>query len=137
MLHSELRESSCKIGGSIATALVPRKNEIGAPILKTTCDATQDDGERCDARQGGETDALLSERATTHGLFQDNSEVSQSLQNIIFRHPKSWRLTNVQREAMQMFCHKIGRILSGNPDFADHWADIAGYARLAEKGGNL
>lgn len=27
--------------------------------------------------------------------------------------------------------HKVGRILNGNPDLEDSWADIAGYARLA------
>ena len=29
-----------------------------------------------------------------------------------------------------MIAHKIGRILAGNPDFKDHWDDIAGYAVL-------
>lgn len=41
-------------------------------------------------------------------------------------------LTLCQREALEMIVHKIGRIISGNPHFRDHWADIAGYAKLVE-----
>ena len=29
-----------------------------------------------------------------------------------------------------MICHKIGRIVNGDPDYADSWIDIAGYAKL-------
>jgi hypothetical protein len=29
-----------------------------------------------------------------------------------------------------MIIHKIGRIVTGNPDVPDHWLDIEGYARL-------
>lgn len=32
---------------------------------------------------------------------------------------------------LEMIAHKVGRILAGNPHFEDHWADIAGYARLS------
>jgi len=35
-----------------------------------------------------------------------------------------------QREALDMICHKIARIVNGNPDYADSWTDIAGYATL-------
>ena len=29
-----------------------------------------------------------------------------------------------------MIFHKIGRIINGDPDYADSWHDIAGYAQL-------
>jgi hypothetical protein len=29
-----------------------------------------------------------------------------------------------------MIAHKIGRILNGDPNYADSWIDIAGYAQL-------
>jgi hypothetical protein len=29
--------------------------------------------------------------------------------------------------------HKVARILNGDPDYADSWRDIIGYARLVEK----
>jgi hypothetical protein len=35
-----------------------------------------------------------------------------------------------QREALDMIAHKIGRILNGDPNYADSWVDIAGYAKL-------
>ena len=31
-----------------------------------------------------------------------------------------------------MILHKIGRILNGDPNYADSWHDIAGYAKLVE-----
>jgi len=42
-------------------------------------------------------------------------------------------LTNQQKESLEMILLKCGRILSGDPSFADHWDDIAGYAKLANK----
>lgn len=41
------------------------------------------------------------------------------------------KLDDVQRESLSMIFHKIGRILAGDPNFRDHWDDIAGYAKLA------
>jgi hypothetical protein len=40
-------------------------------------------------------------------------------------------MSYVQREAIDMICHKLGRILSGDPSHPDHWLDIQGYARCA------
>ena len=40
------------------------------------------------------------------------------------------KLEQTQRESLDMIAHKIGRILAGDPDFRDHWDDIAGYAKL-------
>ena len=42
-------------------------------------------------------------------------------------------LTARQAEALEMIAHKIARILNGNPNYADHWADIAGYATLVQR----
>jgi hypothetical protein len=35
-----------------------------------------------------------------------------------------------QREALEMIAHKIARIVNGDPNYADSWLDIAGYAQL-------
>jgi hypothetical protein len=32
-----------------------------------------------------------------------------------------------------MIAVKLARILCGDPDFQDHWLDVIGYAKLAEK----
>lgn len=72
---------------------------------------------------------ILKERQKTHGDFQKHSMVSQGLKNLIGLHSEG-RLTYDQQEALDMIAHKIARILAGNPDHIDHWADIAGYAQL-------
>jgi hypothetical protein len=74
----------------------------------------------------------LSTRATTHGDFEDNSYVMQHLKTFLRDHPGWEKLSNYQCEALDMICHKIGRILCGNPNFPDHWLDVAGYAQLVE-----
>ncbi len=80
-------------------------------------------------------DKLLQERGTTHGKFEDNARVGQLLRDL-FRNQDGWKtLTYVQREALDMLACKISRILSGQGGFADHWDDIAGYAKLASNGG--
>jgi hypothetical protein len=43
------------------------------------------------------------------------------------------RLNDVQREAVEMILHKVGRIISGDPNVHDHWDDIAGYAKLVSE----
>lgn len=43
------------------------------------------------------------------------------------------RLTPVQQRALEAIADKIARILNGDPNYADNWHDIAGYARLAEE----
>ena len=35
-----------------------------------------------------------------------------------------------QREALEMLALKIARILNGDPNYADSWHDVAGYATL-------
>ena len=45
-----------------------------------------------------------------------------------------WRKLNAaQRESLEMICHKIARILNGDPNYIDNWTDIAGYAVLVEQ----
>ncbi len=75
---------------------------------------------------------ILAQRQTTHGDFTDNANIMQDLK-VLVHESINWeadRLTPVQREALDMILHKIGRICSGNPNIHDHWDDIAGYAKL-------
>lgn len=76
---------------------------------------------------------LLKERQKTHGDFKDNARVSQALKRVIYSQSGAVELTEIQREALEMICLKIGRVLSGKPHFKDTWDDIAGYAMLAAK----
>lgn len=72
-------------------------------------------------------DALLIERAKTHGNFANHAYITQKLKAVIME--SFHDLSYSQAEALDMIAHKIGRI-AGNPNHADHWDDIAGYATL-------
>jgi hypothetical protein len=76
--------------------------------------------------------AILAERGKTHGKFEDHAKISQDLKTILhYSDNEKWELlSNDQKEALDMIAHKIARILNGNADYVDHWADIAGYATL-------
>jgi len=74
----------------------------------------------------------LNKRNSTHGNFKDNARIAQTLKSTL-RLTDTWDyLPNDTCEALDMICHKIARIVAGNPDFTDHWHDIAGYATLIE-----
>ena len=77
-----------------------------------------------------ETQKLLANRGRTHGSFQEHARITQGLKGVIATAPNWARLSPSQKEALEMAAHKIGRILAGDPDFHDHWADLAGYSQL-------
>ena len=87
------------------------------------------------------TTAILTERGSRYGKFEDHARIAQILKFAMQQHtphgplttkptPRWASLADDQKEALEMIAHKIGRILNGDPDYADSWADIAGYARL-------
>lgn len=79
------------------------------------------------------TTELLVSRGGTHGEFSENSVYVQCAKRVM-RDQRNWsKLKAHQQEALDMIQHKIGRILHGDPDYYDHWKDIAGYAELVEK----
>jgi len=71
----------------------------------------------------------LQERGKRYGVFTRHAEISQQLKEVINQY-QTKVLAADQQEALDMICHKIGRILNGDPDYADSWHDIAGYAQL-------
>lgn len=76
---------------------------------------------------------LLDEREITHGDYATKARFIQAFKQMI-RHAEGFDdLTPAQRESLDMIATKIGRILHGDPDFADHWDDIAGYAALGAR----
>ena len=77
-----------------------------------------------------EAKALIAERGRTHGDYSEHAACTQTLK-FHMEETRNWSMLNfTQRETLHMIAHKIGRILSGDPNFRDHWADIAGYAQL-------
>lgn len=77
--------------------------------------------------------ATLEERGTTHGDFSDNSRAAQELKRVMQSHQNWEHLTDVQKEAIHMICHKLGRVAAGDPNHKDHWLDLAGYATLVSE----
>jgi hypothetical protein len=77
-------------------------------------------------------DAILDARGSRYGNFLDHARITQRLKEVAHgfaaHHGKSFDVD--QAEALDMIFHKIGRILNGDPNYADSWIDIAGYAKL-------
>ena len=75
---------------------------------------------------------ILNERQSTHGTFEESATTVQRIK-VIMRSTPNWdKLSNAQREALEMLQHKIGRILHGDPNTLDHWVDCGGYLKLGE-----
>ena len=73
---------------------------------------------------------LLETRQQTHGSFEDNALLSQRLKRVL-RASAGWeKLTDVERESIDMIALKFSRILSGKSMEKQHWEDVVGYANL-------
>lgn len=77
-------------------------------------------------------DATLAERGTRYGTFTSHAKITQNIKRAMQDSPNWEKLDDDQREALEMTAHKIGRILNGDPNYADSWHDIIGYTRLVE-----
>lgn len=75
---------------------------------------------------------LLAERGDRYGTFEGHAEIAQRLKGIVhhFASVRACDLDADQYEALDMICHKVARIINGDPNYADSWVDIAGYAKL-------
>ena len=76
--------------------------------------------------------ATLTERGERYGKFIDHARLTMNMKSFL-RDEADKRgkdLAYDQWEALDMICHKIGRIINGDPNYADSWIDIAGYAQL-------
>lgn len=77
---------------------------------------------------------VLAERGARYGSFKNQAFISQILKSAILggfdRKTAAAKFYPDQIEAIEMICHKLSRIANGDPDYADSWVDIAGYATL-------
>lgn len=75
--------------------------------------------------------SIIADRELIYGSFAHTAAISRALKHAIYcvGGPMS-RLTDPQHEALDLICSKISRIVSGDPNYIDNWADIAGYATL-------
>ena len=75
-------------------------------------------------------DGMLADRGKRYGKFTGHANITQRLKEAMKAAPNWSRLSDDQKECLEMVAHKTGRILNGDPDYYDSWKDIAGYARL-------
>ena len=75
---------------------------------------------------------ILAARGANYGTFKRHATISQHLKDVIdsYSVDKTMPYDADQKEAIDMICHKLARIINGNADYADSWVDIAGYATL-------
>lgn len=78
---------------------------------------------------------ILEQKQFQHGDFKDVAAVTKGFHSVIAGSPnyKQTMLSNRQVLALEMISHKMARVLCGDPDYVDHWVDIAGYATLISK----
>lgn len=76
--------------------------------------------------------SVLKERGSRYGDFSEHAEITQTLKNYLKEQlsKRNKVLAPDQQEALDMICHKIGRIINGDANYADSWIDIEGYATL-------
>jgi hypothetical protein len=103
------------------------------PLMDALIATNQDnDGWQVTASTPTSTDVILEARGNRYGKFSGQAEISQRLKGVVreFEAKRGCDLAPDQREALEMVMHKVARIINGDPNYHDSWADIAGYAKL-------
>ena len=85
-------------------------------------------------------EATLAQRGSRYGDFTDHAELCQSFKSVATNMSVpdkggmlAWdKLSDVQKQALEVIFDKIARILTGDPNYDDNWHDIQGYAKLVE-----
>jgi hypothetical protein len=87
------------------------------------------------------TEEILKEREKTHGDYEEVANLAYDMKKAIDSHLSFDRkgpddnnkvLKKKHLISINMILLKIARIICGDPDFDDHWDDIAGYAMLGK-----
>jgi hypothetical protein len=75
---------------------------------------------------------ILAERGEEYGKFLGHAEITQRLKEVINDElvKRNKALDFDMQEALDMVCHKIGRVINGNENNVDSWRDMAGYTTL-------
>ena len=73
----------------------------------------------------------LKERGDRYGDFKGYAVLDEHFKKV-YEFSGS-KIEAVHQAGLDMIFGKIARILNGDPNYADNWHDIAGYATLVEK----
>ena len=74
----------------------------------------------------------LQERGKNYGNYREQTTISKNIKEAMQERAKYWEMESDQQDALEMIAVKMSRIVNGDPDYADNWADIAGYATLVK-----
>lgn len=74
----------------------------------------------------------LAQRGSRYGDFTDHAKICQDLKRTMYATAGWEKLSDVQKQALEVMADKFARILSGDPNYDDNWHDIQGYAKLVE-----
>jgi hypothetical protein len=77
-----------------------------------------------------ELNDILKARKSKHGEYTENSRCTWEIMRAMMAERNWSTLDDKQKHSLYMVAHKMARIVTGDPDFDDHWDDIAGYAKL-------
>ena len=74
----------------------------------------------------------LAERGARYGDFAKHAAVAANLKGAMRNSPNWLKMSVVHTQALEVIADKIARVLTGDPNYADNFHDIGGYAKLVE-----
>ncbi len=74
---------------------------------------------------------IIKDRAEKYGDFRDQARLAINLKDIVHGGRSYEYMPSYMKESLDMICHKIARIVNGDPRYLDSWVDLVGYAQLA------
>jgi hypothetical protein len=81
-----------------------------------------------------DVDEILAERGARYGNYLEQTKISSALMAVMHEAllKRGKTLAPDMQDCLIMTAVKISRIINGDPEHADNWADIAGYAKLVQ-----
>lgn len=105
--------------------------ESSSPRLLRNKIAAEQDSSSALSSTAERPGVVLQERSATHGDFEHYAAVAQSLKAALAGGKRWAYMHSAQREALEAVMGKLARIVTGDPDFLDHYRDIIGYTQRA------
>lgn len=75
-------------------------------------------------------DKILDERGSRYGNYMQVATVTEALWCNLAAALAGKEVAPDQADALRMICTKLARIVNGDPNYADSWRDVSGYATL-------
>ena len=83
--------------------------------------------------QSPQIEEILDSREETYGEYPMNAIIAQGLKEHVRMGTNWYKLKSAHKEALDMICSKMARVVNGDANHTDNFIDIQGYAELAEK----